>query len=188
MSDRKKVAVQLTAAEFMAKHAKELAESEQEASIKLLRTIFPEGPISLARLGASNPALDKWLQARAALPGNRLISELQKYWVIRLLKAAANENSREAYRELLEGLLIRLGVEPPDGVLLPSPRPRGAPHKASTELIYQVWLQNGKPNWNSLAYEFYRAHYTSADAKVRKTLRDRCRRAVKRRQAMLRDE
>ena len=44
MSDRKKVAVQLTAAEFMAKHAKELAESEQEASIKLLRTIFPEGP------------------------------------------------------------------------------------------------------------------------------------------------
>jgi len=154
MSHRKKVAVQLTAAEFMAKRAKELAESEQEPASSYYARSFRRG----------------------------------RNWVIRLLKAAANENSREAYRELLEGLLIRLGVEPPDGVLLPSPRPRGAPHKASTELIYQVWLQNGKPNWNSLAYEFYRAHYTSADAKVRKTLRDRCRRAVKRRQAMLRDE
>jgi hypothetical protein len=61
------------------------------------------------------------------------MSELKKYWLVRLLKAAKKENSPEAYRELLEGWLIRLGVEPPQGVFLLSRRRRGAPRKASID-------------------------------------------------------
>ena len=104
--------VQLPAAEFMAKHAQELAESEQVVSLNLLASIFGEGPIPLSRLVASNATLDTWLQARTSLPGYRLMSDLRKYLLVRLLKAAKKENSPNGYRELLEGWLIRLGVEP----------------------------------------------------------------------------
>ena len=98
------------------------------------------------------------------------------------------ENSPEGYRELLEGWLIRLGVEPPEGVFLPPRRGRGAPRKASTEQIYRIWLEDGRPDWSTLAYDVHRAAYTRADAKQRKTLRDFCRRAVRRHEALLRDE
>jgi hypothetical protein len=71
--------VQLPAAEFMAKHAQELAESEQVVSLNLLASIFGEGPIPLSRLVASNPAFVTWLQARESLPGYRLMSDLKNY-------------------------------------------------------------------------------------------------------------
>lgn len=187
MGDRKNGKIELPAAEFMAKHTQELAESEQEVSQKLFASIFPEGHISLASLTTPYPKLDMWFQARQALPGFRVMSELKKYWLVRLLQAATRENSPEAYRELLEGWLIRLGVEPPQGVFLPTRRGRGAPRKASTEQIYQIWLQNERPAWGELAYHVYGADYTRADSKLRKTLRDRCVRAVRRSEAMLRD-
>ena len=114
--------------------------------------------------------------------------ELKRYWLVRLLKAAKKENSPEAYRELLEGWLIRLGVEPPQGVFLLSRRRRGAPRKALTEQIYQIWLRNERPAWGELAYNVYGADYTRADSKLRKRLRDRCARAVRRSEAMLRDQ
>jgi len=188
MGDRKDGKVELPAAEFMAKHTQELAESEQEVSMTLFALTFPEGQISLASLMTPNPKLDAWLQAREALPGYRLMSELKRYWLVRLLKAAKKENSAEAYRELLEGWLIRLGVEPPQGVFLLSRRRRGAPRKASTEQIYQIWLRNARPPWGELAYNVYGADYTRADSKLRKKLRDRCIRAVRRSEATLRDQ
>jgi hypothetical protein len=188
MGDGKNGKVELPAAEFMAKHAPELAESEQKVSMKLFASMFPEGQISLASLTTPNPKLDAWLQAREGLPGYRLMSELKRYWLVPLLKIATKENSPEAYRELLEGWLIRLGVEPPPGVFLISRRGRGAPRKASTEQIYQIWFQNQQPAWGELAYDVYGADYTRADSKLRKKLRDRCMRAVRRFEAMLRDQ
>jgi hypothetical protein len=73
MGDGKNGKVELPAAEFMAKHTQELAESEQQVSMTLFALIFPEGQISLASLMVPNPKLDAWLQAREALPGYRLM-------------------------------------------------------------------------------------------------------------------
>lgn len=188
MSDRTYGKRKMSAAEFSAAHATELAETEQVVSLELLASSFPEGAIPLSQLAAPNPAFNAWLEARAALPGNRLMFELKQYWLVRLMKAALDENSPEAYRELLEGWLIRLGVEPPEGVLAPLRRRRGAPLKVSTEQIYRIWLQNAQPSGRELAFEVYGADYIRKDAKQRKILRDRCLQAVRRYRAKVRDE
>jgi hypothetical protein len=188
MSDRRNRSVPLPASEFLAKHQHEIKESEEIIGEKLLDSLFPGGMISLRDVITPGPTRDAWWQARASEPAYRLMKELRQYWLVRLLKAAKDENSPEAYRELLEGWLIRLGVEPPEGVLVRSRRPRGAPRKKSTEEIYRIWVANGQPEWSVLAFYVYRADYTRADARQRKKLRDRCARAVRRYQAMLRDE
>jgi hypothetical protein len=132
-----------------------------------------------------SPERDAWLQAREALPGYRLMQQLRKYPIVRLLEAARKENSPAAYGELLEGLVTKLGVEAPDGVFLPVRRSRGAPRKTSTEQIYLVWLQNGKPGWAALAHLLDRADYTNANTQQRKKRGDSCRRAVARWQTEL---
>ena len=157
MGKRKEDAIELPAAKFMATHERELAESEEVISIQLLATMIPKGQTPLAWLVAPSPARDAWLQAKQAAPGYRLMKELRQYWLVRLLKAAKQENSPEAYRQLLEGWLIRLGVEAPEGVFLPPRRSPGAPRKESTEQIYRIWLESGRPEWSALAYHVYRS-------------------------------
>src|SRR5262245_39565586 len=106
----------------MAKHEGALADSEQLISVQLLESLFPQGQMTLAWLMTSSPTRDAWLKAKEALPGYRLMRELRHYWLVRLLRAAKKENSSEAFRDLLEGWLIRLGVEAPEGVFLPPRR------------------------------------------------------------------
>ena len=164
MDDKKKR--KLSATEFMMKHQQELEESEEWQNQKLSASMLPQ-KVPLTWLMTSSPERDAWLNAREAIPGNRLMRELKGYWRVRLLGAAARENSPEAYRELLEGWLIRLGVEPPEGVFVPRRGPRGAPRKESTEQIYRTWLENGRPGWSELAFDVYRADYTRGDAAQR---------------------
>jgi hypothetical protein len=110
----------------------------------------------------------------------QLIGELRQWWPIRLLRAAAQERCTEAYRAYLEDLLIRLDVEPSDGILVPQRRAAGAPIKKSTEEIYRTWIGLGKCSPNQLAFHVYGSSYIKANSKERKTLRDRCRQAVER--------
>jgi hypothetical protein len=180
MSQKKRTAAagvkQLTADEFMAKHKKELAEND------FLKVGAPPPAFSKATSGALGTPLDPEVSAYFTALTNthefRLLSELRKWWRIRLLRAAKEENSPEAYRELLEGLLIRLCVEAPDGVFIPRRGSRGAPRKQSTEQIYGAWIANGLPSWGELAFFSFGRDYTVADEKQRKKLRDRCRQAV----------
>ena len=106
--------------------------------------------------------------------------EWQGYWLVKLLKVAKKENSPGAFRELLEGWLIRLGVEAPEGIVVGSKGPRVAPRKATTQEIYRLWHKMANSN---------RAHWhttstapTTLTAMLRnaKRLRDRCRRAAER--------
>lgn len=180
MGYRKGKEAGLSADEFMARHEREFSESEEIASVRLLTSLYPDGKIPASWLMAPSPSLEAWQQAIAKLPGHRLIHELKDYWRIRLLRAAVKEGSPEAYRELLEGLLIRLGVEAPEGVFLSSRRSRGAPPRESTAAIYRLWLQNNRPGYSALAHAVYQAEYIKANAQERKKLRDRCRRAVQR--------
>ena len=170
----------LSAREFMAKHERELEESEEFLSSQMLAAISPQGFTSLKWIATPSEARDEWLKARAALPGNQLLAQLRHYWLIRLLRAAKRENSPQAYRELLESFLIKLGAEPPEKVFLRPRKPRGAPRKASTKQIYQIWQENGRPTWSEVAFLVYRGEYTRSDSEQRKRLRDRCARAVKR--------
>jgi len=179
VGNKRKRSVDISADEFMARHANELAESEDMMALQQLGSLFPEG-VPLAVVANPSSEFQAWLREIEAAPGYRLMKELKQYWLVRLLKAAKKENNPQAYRELLEGWLIRLGVEPPEGILLRPRRSRGAPQKQSTEQIYRIWVQNDRPEWSTLAYHVYRAEYTKADAKQRKRMRDLCQRAVKR--------
>jgi hypothetical protein len=168
---------QLTADEFFVKHQSELAEDD---SLKV------EPPPQLSKMTSSpiwmplDPEVSAYFAALTNTNESRLRSKFGSWWRVRLLAAAKKENSPEAYRELLEGLLISLGLEPPDGVLVPRRRPRGAPRKQSTEQTYRTWILNGQPRWSELAYIVFGRDYIGADANQRKNLRDRCEKAVKR--------
>jgi hypothetical protein len=168
---------QLTAEEFMAKHQSELAENDEELKIG-------PPPASISQMATLtdhyDPELSAWFHALTNTHTYRLISDLRQWWLVRLLGAAKKENSHEAYRELLEGLLIRLGVQAPEGVLIPHRRSPGAPPKKSTEQIYRTWIEIGQLEWSSLACIVFGRDYTAAGPEQRKKLRDRCRRAVER--------
>src|SRR6266849_7459292 len=126
-------AKELTAEEFMARHQSELAEDE---SLKLGP---PPRMVSQVGLANADPEITAWFRAVTNTHEYQLISELRKWWLVRLLVAANKENSPEAYRELLESFLIKLGVEAPEGVFIPRRGPRGAPRKQSTEQTYVTW-------------------------------------------------
>jgi hypothetical protein len=162
---------------FKAKHSSLLAEDD-------LQKI---GPPPRSLLEPASPGLNPLPTEVSAYFGAltrshdfQLVSQLRQWWLVRLLNAAAQERCPEAYRAFLEDLLIRLGVEPPDGVLVRHRRARGAPIKKSTEEIYRTWIGLGKCSPNQLAYYVYGSSYTKANSKERKTLRDRCRQAVER--------
>jgi len=172
-----RLANRLTADEFMAKHQRELAEDDR---LKLPPT--PLGLSKLARGGLDylDPEVAEYFRALTSTNDYRLISDLKQWWLVRLLKAAVKEDCPEGYRELLESWLIRLGVEPPDGVLIPRRKSRGAPLKKSTEEIYRQWIGQERPDWSKLAHVIYGRAYLEADSNQRKKLRDRCRQAVER--------
>src|SRR5690242_19956955 len=107
---------QLTAAEFMAKHQSELEENDE------LKVGPPPSISQMATLTEHDPELSAWFHALTQTYTYRIIGELRQWWLVRLLGAAKKENSPEAYRELLEGFLIRLGVEAPEGVFIPHRR------------------------------------------------------------------
>jgi hypothetical protein len=118
---------QLTVDEFMAKHQNELAEDDS------LKVGPPPPALSKATSGPIGMPLDPEVSAYFTAVTNthefRLFDELREWWRVRLLGAAKKENSPEADRELLEGILIRLRVEAPEGVFIPRRKSRGAPRK-----------------------------------------------------------
>jgi hypothetical protein len=169
----------------MVKHRGEFAESDEVRSAKQLHDLFPRGSIPLSWVMKPSPERDAWMHARATSPDYLLIHRLKRWWLVRLLGAAKRENSPEAYRVLLEGLLIRLGIEAPEGVFVPLPGSPGAPRKKTTEQIYRTWIETGRPKLAMLAYSVYGSDYIRADGKGRKRIRDRCGQALKRYQQQL---
>ncbi len=113
---------------------------------------------------------------------DQLISELKKWWLVRALSAAKKENCPEVFKYLLQHLLIRLRVLPPEGVFIPCPGTPGAPHKEETRQIYLTWVAIGKPSLTTqkLAYTIYGAVFTKALSKERKRMVDQCRQSVER--------
>ncbi len=173
---------QLTADEFMAKHQPELAEDD--------RFKLPPVPLSLSKIALGgldylDPEVAAYFRALTSTNDYRLMSDLKQWWLVRLLRTAVEEDCPEGYRELLEDWFIRLGIEPPDGVLIPRRKSRGAPLKKSTEEIYRQWIGQERPDWQKLALITYGRDYIVADVNQRKKLRDRCRRAVERHQKRL---
>src|SRR5260370_9240550 len=72
-----------------------------------------------------------------------LWDEVEQWWPVRLLRAAAEQNDREAYKRLLHFWLCNLDVPPPEGVLTPFRWTRGRPNE--TEMIYVAWVAQGRP-------------------------------------------
>jgi len=108
--------------------------------------------------------------------------EAKKTPIVRLLAAAARENCRNAFNDLLYFWLRRLGIRIPEGVLAEPRQSRGRPRTAST--MYDVWIQIGRPQLcrKTLAAAVYGEEFLRANAADRKRLIDRCRKAVGRHQ------
>ncbi len=165
----------LTHDEFMRKHGSEILESDNDSVTG--RTI------SLGELmkGKDLPGHFETLP----LPISAILLQLQRWWLLRMLGAAARENSPEAYDSLLRYWLHKMGVDPPAGVFFRVPGTPGRPRSAKTEAIFWTWIDLGKPplSRRTLAHAVYRAEFTKADSAGRKKMIDRCRRAVERWQA-----
>jgi hypothetical protein len=110
----------LTHDEFMRKHESELLESDKDS--------VTGGTISLGALmkGKDLPGPSETLP----LPISALLVQLHRWWLVRLLGAAARENSPEAYGSLLGYWLHKMGVDPPAGVFLRAPGKPGRPRSA----------------------------------------------------------
>jgi hypothetical protein len=184
--------VQLEIDGFMAKHRSEFEENEDVIFFRHFAQQDREKAWGHRAFSAED--FDAWAKAEAAAelahPGWRrkreLIRELRKYWLVRLLRAAKKENRPDAFRDLLEGWLIRLGVEAPEGVFVPLQGSPGRPRKSSTEEIYRAWeAQEDRNDLRHLAFTIFGRDYNRADARCRKNLRERCRNAVKRHQKYL---
>jgi hypothetical protein len=124
--------------------------------------------------------LSDGLNMPSALP--QLMQELKRHAIVRLLREAKKENCPEAYNEIAYLWLCRMGVQPPEGVFVASPGTRGRPKSSSTSIIYEKWIEMGKPSLGvrKLAHAIYGADFTKADGTQRKKMVDRCGRAVKR--------
>ena len=114
--------------------------------------------------------------------------EVEQWWPVRLLRAAAEQNDAEAYKRILHFWLCRLGLAPPDGVLIAFQWKQGRPNE--TEMIYGAWVAQGRPplDWrhcDALAKAFYEDEFAKAksDVKLRKNLRDRVRGTILRHEA-----
>jgi hypothetical protein len=131
--------------------------------------------------------LSDGLRMPSAWPLPPLMQELKSNSVFRLLRDAKKENSPAAYSDILYLWLCRMGVRPPEGVFVEPPGKRGRPRNASTSIIYEKWIEIGKPSIGvqKLAYAIYGADFTRADSTQRKKLVDRCGRAVRRHRATI---
>jgi hypothetical protein len=167
---------QLSVDEFRARHETEFAENEDLLLLQAISSMR-SGPLTAPLW--SDPKSAALHRAWQESPGHRLMEELRSYWRLRLLAAAKEENSPQAYREILEEWLIKLDVEAPEGVFIPRRRSPGAPQKETTKQIYQTWLANNRPKPAALAVAVYgQAYYGTTNH--RKKLRQQCDKAVKR--------
>jgi hypothetical protein len=99
--------------------------------------------------------------------------------LIRLLAAANEENSPEAYQQILIRWLVQQGVEAPVGVFIPSRKTSGITQTApgrpkfeDAEKVYSLWSALGEPSSKSvLAAAYYGEKYTDADSKTKCALR-----------------
>jgi hypothetical protein len=157
----------LTHDEFMRKHERELLESDDDS--------VGGRAISLRALmkGTGLPSPSEALK----LPISALLAQLQRWWLVRLLRAAARENSPDAYLSLLGYWLHKMGVDPPVGVFIPAPGKPGRPRSARTEAVFLTWIDLGKPalSRRKLAHAMYKGEFTKASPAEQKKMIDRCR-------------
>jgi hypothetical protein len=74
------------------------------------------------------------------------VLELQQTAFGRILQAAAQENSPEAFKELLETFLVLMKVSPPEGVFARSRRKSGRSTEEHTLKIWAAWEAAGRPS------------------------------------------
>jgi hypothetical protein len=116
--------------------------------------------------------------------------EVADWWPVRLLQDAAAEGDSEGCKRILHYFLTSLGVQLPQGVLVPFRWKRGRPNE--TEGIYEAWIAKGQPApaWrvcDDLAKTFYGDEFARAKSNpsLRKRLRDRVRATILRHQLAL---
>jgi hypothetical protein len=161
--------------EFFARH-----QSEQSALDFLALRVDPGGESTSMARALVVP--DLW----PPLPP--LMRELKDHPFLRWLGAAARENCPDAYNAYLYLWLCRMGITPPEGVFLKPRGKPGRPNDPRTSLIHDKWIEIGEPplGRQKLAHAVYGKEFTKAGSRQRKTMVDRCRRAVQRRQDQLR--
>jgi hypothetical protein len=119
--------------------------------------------------------------AFALFPAHVDKPDIQQWYLFRMLRAAAKENSPGHFSLLLQLWLRRLGIEPPDGVFVPHRGSPGRPRKSSTESAYEKFQTLVTKSWHMLAIALDKnEEYKQASPKKRKQIRDKHMKSVKR--------
>jgi hypothetical protein len=166
MARKSNRAEQLSEEDFDAKYARDTQEGEAV-----------DGNEDRVYRGLQDYVLSPGSPIKSALP------YLNDWWLVRQLRAAAQENSPDAYKIRLDYFLSRwLDAEPPEGVLTPFAKSRGRRWSPETEKIWLTWKDIGRPPLTriDLANAFYGERFKSASGEHRKRMIDRCRAAVTR--------
>jgi hypothetical protein len=80
-------------------------------------------------------------------------SQQRDWWVVRMLKAAAKENSPQSYQGILEFWLLRIGAPAPSGVFNRSlGPPAGRPVKDESIAAHTEWVSSGRPSLDDAAF------------------------------------
>jgi hypothetical protein len=114
--------------------------------------------------------------------------ELKNHPFVCLLREAQSENCPEAYTKLLFLWLCWLEITPTEGISFKRRGKSGRPRNQCTSMIYDRWLELGRPSLGSskLAQAVNGIVFKRANPKDRKRMVDRCRQAVERCKAQLR--
>jgi hypothetical protein len=110
-----------------------------------------------------------------------LWEKVQRWWPVRVLRLAADEDPEQTKR-LLYFWLRLLEVKLPEGVLVPFRGKPGRPRKDNTAAIVATWTMLGKPYLSGqlLARKVFGESFTSAPPSEKNRLVNQCRRAVER--------
>jgi hypothetical protein len=162
--------------EFLAKYKAQIGEGiESDEGSARLPTLGDISRVETRLVSVSDPA-----------------GEFGRWWLIELLRKAADENNLLACQQLLRLLCVTLDVMLPEGVI-PSPRRSGRQLEDLTHHIRKGWIEMGKPPINAktcdeLARGIYPDEFAKAGlgSKKRKRLRDRIGATIRRYQVDLR--
>jgi hypothetical protein len=163
---------QIPYAEFAAMHRVDLSNALSSMGLSMPSSF---GMVSLARMAKPTPL--------SPLP--TVMEDLKRTSLFRLLAAATQENSPDAYILLMSIWMRRMGVRIPEGVFA---KPRGTPGRPRNAFNYfNAWIRIGSPPLHlpKLASTMFGESFRRANAADRKKMIDRCRHAVIRFQKQL---
>jgi hypothetical protein len=114
---------------------------------------------------------------------------VEDWWMVRLLKRAADSGDTEGFKRLLHYFLLNLHIVTPKGVLMPFRWENGRPRERVPMMVEAAWIELGRKEPNAVllskvAQKCYPDEWRSGDDAIRRKLRKRVLAVIRRHQAV----